>query len=135
MAIAYRIKCPQCGEIVDIHADQNCPKCSTPLTIQNEGMIQLYRMGSPNGMAVGYGIHLNNEPMGHLANKESIRYPLPYGSYTVHLTCGMTRRCQDLTVTLSPESPVAYLKGSIKTGFWSNTMIITPSTREEMPTD
>ncbi len=133
MAITYRIKCPQCGNVTDIHGDQNCAKCGAALQSQNEGMLQLYRMGSPVGVAVGYGIYINGQPMGHLANAQSLFLPLPYGTYTVHFTCGMTRRCQDATVTLSPESPNAYVKAHIKMGFWTNTIFAEPATAEEMP--
>ncbi len=133
MAAAFRIKCPKCGEIVNIQADQACPKCGEALSTKNEGEIQIYRKGSPVGMAVGYGVYINGQPMGHIANKESVRLPLPYGTYTIHFTCGMTRRCKDATVTLSADAPVAYIKGAIKTGFWTNTMIVEIAKREDMP--
>ena len=49
------------------------------------------------------------------------------------MTCGMTRRCEDLTFTLTPEAPAAYVKASIRMGFWSNTIHLTPADPSEMP--
>ena len=85
------------------------------------------------GQHRGYGIYLDGQPYGHLANKESIRIPLPMGTHTLHMTCGMTRRCEDLTFTLTPEAPAAYVKASIRMGFWSNTIRLTPADPSEMP--
>lgn len=102
----------------------------------------LQRLGNaadlPHGLpgrhrGTGYGIYLDGQPYGHLANKESIRIPLPMGMHTLHMTCGMTRRCEDLTFTLTPEAPAAYVKASIRMGFWSNTIHLTPADPSEMP--
>lgn len=41
--------------------------------------------------------------------------------------------CTDLTVNITPENPVAYAKVYIKPGFWANSFVIEPSTKEEMP--
>ncbi len=133
MSLLLRTKCPSCGKVVDVDSPSPCPDCKTPLPLSPEGCIQLYRMGSPLGIAVGYGVYLNGQPYGHLANKQSIRIPLPFGTYTLHFTCGMTRKCQDVTVTLNPDSPNAYVKARIKAGFWTNTIIATQCAAEEMP--
>ncbi len=133
MAIPARVKCPTCGEVLNIDMNMPCPKCGTPLQAYHMAEIHLYRMGSPIGVAVGYGIYINGQPMGHLGNKESLRIPLPYGTYTIHFTCGMTRKCEDATVVLTPEMPVAYIKGSIKAGFWTNKLRATVVRRDEMP--
>ncbi len=133
MPTKFRVLCPKCGEVLNIINDQPCPKCSMPLSCTNQGEIQMYRMGSPIGIAVGFGIYINGMPMGHIANKESLRIVLPYGTYNIHLTCGMTRRCEDAVVTLSPECPIAYVKGAIKMGFWTNRTIVKVVTKEEMP--
>ena len=58
---------------------------------------------------------------------------LPMGTHTLHMTCGMTRRCEDLTFTLTLEAPAAYVKASIRMGFWSNTIHLTPADPSEMP--
>ena len=102
MAIMLRLKCPSCGEVMNAAGFCNCTKCGTPIRYNGWGMLQIYRMGSPVGIAAGYGIYLDGQPYGHLANKESIRIPLPMGTHTLHMTCGMTRRCEDLTFTLTP---------------------------------
>lgn len=129
----FRIKCPSCGHVSDVAGDCPCSKCKNPLTVPTEGGVQIYRMGSPVGIAVGYGIYINGQPYGHLANRESVRIPLPYGTYTFHFTCGMTRKCEDITVTLSPENRVAYIKARIKMGFWTNKIIAEASKAEDMP--
>lgn len=129
----FRVKCPACGQVSDIAGDSPCSKCKNPLAVPTEGGVQIYRMGSPVGIAVGYGIYINGQPYGHLANKESVRIPLPYGIYTFHFTCGMTRRCQDVTVALTPENRVAYIKARIKMGFWTNKIIAEEAKAEDMP--
>lgn len=111
MAIMLRLKCPSCGEVMNAAGFCNCTKCGTPIRYNGWGMLQIYRMGSPVGIAAGYGIYLDGQPYGHLANKESIRIPLPMGTHTLHMTCGMTRRCEDLTFTLTPEAPGRLCQG------------------------
>ncbi|MBQ9782998.1 MAG: hypothetical protein IJW44_00580 [Clostridia bacterium] len=90
-------------------------------------------MGSPVGVAVGYGIYINGQPYGHLANKQSVRISLPFGTHTFHFTCGMTRKREDLTITLSPETPIVYMKAHIKPGFWTNTIKAELAQESEMP--
>ncbi len=133
MAIKFRVKCPHCGEVLNILGDQPCPKCQGPLTTASQGAIQIYRMGNPFGIAVGYGIYINGVPYGHIGNKENLCVLLPFGTYTVHFTQGMNRRCVDATVTVSPQFPMAYVKGSIKVGVWTNKLIATVCNREDMP--
>ena len=133
MSTFFRIKCPACGNVCNVPENGSCTKCNVPVQTSGEGMIQLYRMGSPIGVAVGYGIYINGIPYGHIGNKETFRIPLSYGTYTLHFTCGMTRKCEDLTVVLSPENPYAYVKAHIKPGFWTNKLIAENSTPEAMP--
>ena len=135
MAIMLRAKCPNCGEVFNTQSNCYCPKCGTPINFTGFGMVQSYRMGSPIGIAVGYGVYIDGQPYGHLANKESIRVPLPFGTHTLHMTCGATRRCQDLTFTITPQAPIAYVKGHIKMGAWSNSIVIEPALPSEMPND
>ena len=135
MAIMLRTKCPQCGELVETLSNCCCGKCGAPISFAGMGMVQIYRMVSPIGIAVGYGIYLDGQPFGHLANKQSIRIPVPFGTHTLHITCGMTRRCQDLTFTLTPQAPAAYVKAHIKMGVWSNSIIIEPAMPNEMPAE
>ena len=132
MSKLYRVKCGACGEVQDIAAAKVCSKCGKEIEV-SAGAIQLYRMGSPVGVAAGFGIYINGQPYGHIGNKETFRIALPYGKYTVHCTCGMTRKCNDLTVELTPESPIAYAKASIKMGFWANSINIETAKAEDMP--
>ena len=83
MAIMLRLKCPSCGEVMNAAGFCNCTKCGTPIRYNGWGMLQIYRMGSPVSIAAGYGIYLDGQPYGHLANKESIRIPLPMGTHTL----------------------------------------------------
>ena len=127
-----RTKCPQCGKVQDIQGATPCVSCSTQLMPQ-AGTISVYRKGSPIGAAVGFGVYINDQPFGHIAATESVTFTLPYGSYKFHMTCGATRRCKDLVVTLSPEFPATYLRAAMKAGFWSNTILIDPMKPEEFP--
>lgn len=127
-----RVKCPSCQTVQDIYQDAACCKCGNPLSASGQAAIQMYRMGSPIGVAVGYGVYIDGVPMGHLANKESIFIPVTPGVHNIHVTCGMTRGCKDLQMNI-PAGQVAYVKARIKAGFWKNQMIIEPSTKEEMP--
>ena len=133
MSKYFRVKCSSCGEVCNALENAPCPKCGKPIEIPTEGMIQIYRMGHPVGVATGYGIYMNSVPMGYIANKESIRIPVKYGQYKLHMTCGMTRRCNDVLVTVSPEWPKVYLKARIKPGFWRNTILIEQANPEDMP--
>lgn len=122
-----RIKCAHCGNVANIRpGDAQCPKCKKPLNISEEGKIYLYRQGSFYGMAGAFGVYINGEPFGHIGNKEALCMPLPYGTYTLHSAVGMSRKCRDLEVTLSPESPNAYAKVYMRPGFWANSFVIEP---------
>ena len=58
---------------------------------------------------------------------------LPEGTYTLRVAVGMSRKCNDFTVTLTPENRFANAKVWIKPGFWANSFVIEPATAEEMP--
>lgn len=135
MAIAFRMRCPQCGEVLNTQHDTQCPKCRAALSVNQPSMLQLYRMGNFVGAAGGFGIYINGAPYGHIGNKESLRFPLPYGTYTLHIAVGMSRKCNDLTFTLTPEAPVIYAKTYIKPGFWTNSFGIDVVRPEDMPKD
>jgi hypothetical protein len=45
----------------------------------------------------------------------------------------MTRKCKDVSITLSPEKPKAYIKARIKMGFWTNTIIAEEVSESDMP--
>ena len=107
--------------------------CGNALNLPEEGMIQIYRMGSPYGIAVGMGIYLNDNPLGHLANAESVRIPVPYGHYKVHMTHGMNRKCKDVEVDVTPDERVVYVKAHLKMGFISNTVVLEKVSGDTMP--
>ena len=127
-----RVKCPKCGNVVDITDYIPCSKCGAQLGPVG-GAIQVYRMGNPIGIAAGFGIYIDGQPYGHLGNAESVCISVPFGTHTIHMTQGMNRKCTDLTVTLTPQAPIAYMKAHIRMGFWSNTIVIEPSTPDQMP--
>lgn len=127
MAANIRIKCPHCAEATNVLSVSDlCPNCKRPLGLTEEGSIYIYRQGSPYGIAGGFGIYLNGEPYGHIGNKELLRLPLKFGTYLIHSAVGMSRKCQDLQVTISPQNPVAYTKIFIKPGFWTNSFVVEP---------
>ncbi len=127
-----RIKCPQCGMVQDIEGAVPCSSCQTLLT-PHPATVSVYRKGSPVGAMMGYGVYIDDQPFGHIAATESVTYSLPYGEHKFHMTCGATRRCKDMVVTLSPEFSAGYLRAAIKSGFWSNTILIDPVKPEEFP--
>lgn len=135
MAIKFRVKCPRCGEVQNIYGDIQCGKCGAPVSVQQPGMLQLYRMGNFYGVAGGFGLYINGVPYGYIGNKESLRIPLPYGTYTLHIAVGLSRKCNDLTFTLTPQAPVICAKTYIKPGFWTNSFGIEVARPEEMPLD
>lgn len=125
MPAKIRIKCPYCGEVTNSCAvNAPCPKCHQPLNVQEQGSIYVYRQGSPYGIAGGFGLYINGVPFGHIGNRELLRIPVPYGTYTIHSAVGMSRKCRDLTVAITPECPVAYTKVYIKPGFWTNSFVV-----------
>lgn len=127
MVPKIRIKCPRCGNVENVHpGNEICPKCQTPADTLNQGCIYIYRQGSAYGIAGKFGLYINGEPYGHIGNKELLCLPLKFGTYNVHSAVGMSRKCRDLQVTISPENPVAYTKVYIKPGFWTNSFVVEP---------
>ncbi len=127
MSAKIRIKCPHCGEAKNVlSVNDICPKCKQPLGLSEEGSIYIYRQGSVYGVAGGFGLFINNQPYGYIGNKELLRIPLKFGTYIIHSAVGMSRKCRDLQVTISPENPVAYTKVYIKPGFWANSFVVEP---------
>jgi hypothetical protein len=126
-----RVKCPNCQKVQDINGITPC-QCGFNLEPQ-QGTVTLYRKGHPAGAMVGAGVYIDGQPFGHIAATEMVTYSLPFGSHNFHVTMGATRKCKDIVVTISPEHPVGYIKSEVKMGFWSNTMILTPSSPAEMP--
>ena len=134
MAKQLRVKC-SCGNVVNAVPGENCRKCGAPLNFPGDALISLYRKGSPLGIAGGFGIYLNGEPMGYVGNRKTVRIPVNYGTYTLHVAVGMNRKCSDLTMVLTPEARHAYVMVWMKPGFWTNSFVLEPSSAEEMPDD
>ena len=128
----FRVKCPRCGHVQDINGPCGCVKCSAELKPQ-PGEIRMYRMGNFFGAAGGFGVYIDEQPFGHIGNRETVAYSLPFGTHKVHVAAGMNRKCTDMLITLSPEAPVGFLKVRMKVGFLTNKFIIEPSMPEEMP--
>ena len=125
--IPVRYRC-QCGHVFDGTEQQpTCPKCGAPL--QKGGFIQIYRMGNFMGAAVGMGIYVDDLPFGHLANQQSIRLSVPFGTHKLHMTHTTTRACNDPVYTLSPQYPNVWCKAHFaKAGFKINIDTVTPDT-------
>jgi len=125
MSAKTRFKCSYCGEVNNVNpANRSCPKCKKSLDMPNEGRIYIYRQGSPYGIASGFGLYINDAPYGYIGNKELLCIPVKFGTYNIHAAVGMSRRCRDLQVTITPEQPVAYTKVYIKAGFWTNSFVV-----------
>lgn len=128
----FRIKC-NCGLVQDAAAGAVCPQCKQPINFPQGGMIYLYRKGSPMGVAGGFGIYINGTPLGLIGNKQTVAIPVGFGTYNLHVAAGMNRKCKDLAINITPENPIAYAKVYMKPGFWTNSFVVEPSTKEEMP--
>ena len=133
MAKHYRVKCSKCGEIINLPGSGPCPKCGALLSVDAPASISLYRMGNFVGSANGFGIYVNEVPFGAIGNRESLVLPLPYGSYKLHVVCGMNRKCNDPVVTLSPEDPRVCMKVHMKMGFVQNTFLLERVDPSTMP--
>ena len=131
--MSYRVVCPKCKKAQNVSGNAKCAGCGTEISIPNEGMIQIYRMGNFIGSAAAAGIYINGTPYGHVGNRSTVQIPLPFGTYKLHMTMGMNRRCNDPEITLTPEKPVAYLKMHIRMGAFSNTQVIEPADPASMP--
>ena len=135
MAKRFRIKCPNCGELSNLPGNAPCPKCGAPISVETQGAIALYRMGSFVGVANGFGIYINNVAYGAIGNRESLIFPLPYGTYQLHVVCGMNRKCNDPVITLSPEDPYVCMKVHKKMGFVQYSFILERVDPSTMPQD
>ena len=134
MSKLLRIKCPTCGTVADIQESGTpCKKCGNPLILPEDGVIQLYRMGSMFGMAVGFGVYINGIPMGHLANTESIRIPVTYGHYNISFSHGGIKKCIPAEFDVTPQDRFIYLKAHIKPGLLTNTIVTERVPAETMP--
>ena len=133
MSQLLRIKCPSCQTVVDLPGNGPCKKCGNNVVFPEDGVIQIYRMGNPMGCAVGFGVYLNEIPMGHLGNTEQIRIPVSFGHYKLHMTHGMSRKCVDAEFDITPNERIVYLKGHLKIGLLTNTVVIEKVTADQMP--
>jgi len=133
MSDMFRFRCDN-GDVFNAPAGTSvCPTCGRPLMTEGCGVLQVYRMGSPLGVAVGMSLYIDEIPYGHLGNKETTRIVLPYGTHNLHMAHGMSRKCTDFTFTITPQSNYAYAKAHIKAGFVSNTVVIEPANPADMP--
>ncbi len=133
MAAKYRVKCPHCGEIINLAGSGACPKCKTLIDVNQPGSISLYRMGNFVGSANAFSIYINNVPFGHIGNRESLIFPLPFGEYQMHIACGMNRKCNDPVIRLTQEDPHVCLKVHMKMGFIQNSFILERVDPSTMP--
>lgn len=132
MTRTFRIKCG-CGKVLNVVPGQPCPKCGRPAVLPTDACIYLYRKGSPFGIAGGFGVYLNGEPLGYIGNRETICIPVNYGTYNLHVAAGMNRRCNDLTFNLNPQTRIAYTKVWMRPGFFSNSFVLEYARPDEMP--
>lgn len=132
MANLLRVKCT-CGNVMNLAPGGFCTKCRQPVNIPGDGLLTLYRMGSPLGIAAGFGIYIDGAPMGHIGNKETLFIPLTYGTHNLHIASGMNRRCNDLLVEVTPQNRHFFAKVRIKPGFWTNSFVLEQCTAADMP--
>lgn len=129
---SLRVKCP-CGNVMNAQPGAYCTKCRAPLNIPADGAIYLYRKGSFFGIAGGFGLYIDGQPMGYIGNRETVCIPVTYGQHTLHVAAGMNRRCNDLIINITPMNRCAYTKVWMKPGFFTNSFVLEVSTPQEMP--
>ncbi len=127
-----RFKC-SCGNVMNTEFGACCSKCKQPLNIPEDGIIYLYRKGSPLGIAGGFGIYIDEQPYGYIGNKESLHIPVKYGTHRLHIACGMNRGCNDLLIEITPQNRVFFTKVWMKPGFWTNSFVLEVAQKDEMP--
>ena len=130
----YRVKCPNCGNIADINGGDKC-KCGYEFNTVKGGMIRIYRMGSPIGIANGFGIYIDGEGMGMIGNKQTVNIPVSLGEHKVHVVCGMNRRCNDPILNLTVDKPLGCVKVHMKPGFFTNSFVVEEAEPESMPAE
>ncbi len=133
MAKQIRVKCPACGEIVDLTRTGPCPRCGKKVEARAAGTLVLYRPRDASGSVSSYGVYLNGTPYGKIESRDVLSFPLPFGSYKVHVVCGMNRKCNDPVVTLSEAEPVVCLEVRIKMGFIQNSFVLERIDRADLP--
>ena len=127
--VTVRYRCPN-GDVFDGTEQQTaCPKCGAPLA--KGGYIQMYRMGNYMGSAVGMGVYIDDVPCGHIANKQSIRISVPFGSHKVHVTHTTTRKCNDPVFTVTPQAPYVWCKAHFSKGGFA--IAVEPANPQDMP--
>lgn len=131
MAKEYRVKC-SCGKVMNATPGSVCSDCKQSVVFPAGGQVYLYRMGNFLGAGGGIGLYIDGEPYGHIGNRETLCIPLPYGPHNFHVAVGMSRKCQDLVINITPENPIAYAKFFMKPGFWTNSFVIEPTTKEDL---
>jgi|GEM_PF-700222 len=132
-----RIVCVSCGKATDFTSNGQspvctCPKCNTDNSI-NEGYLLIYRKGSPLGIAVGFGIYIDGKPSGLVANQQTVRIAVPYGTHILHVASGMNRKCNDTQFVLSEADDTFACKVSMRPGALTNSFVIEPCDEADIP--
>ena len=123
--VKIRTRCSHCGNIIDVNGQNDmCNHCNNVVTLCEDGGIEVFREGRFSGSMNAMGLYINGQPFGLIGNGESVRIPLPYGTYNIHCTLGMIRRCDDLQVAIAPENRYACITAKIKTGFWVSKIVL-----------
>ena len=88
------------------------------------GKLVIFRQGAYMGCNKNFDIYLNEQPYGEVACKDKVELELEYGAYTIHFTCGKTKKCKDITIELTQEEPIVYIKTYVKALMWKNVIYI-----------
>ena len=138
MSKLLRFKCPACGKVQDVSGDGPCRKCGVMISLPQDGIIQIYRMGSSGGM---FGrrmeVFLNGIRLGFLGFEDVIRIPVPYGHYHVmvkYLNHGLSKyKGIGMEFDITPNNRIMYLKAArCIPGYMTNTVILEQAAAEEM---
>lgn len=89
-----------------------------------QGELTIFRKGHYMGCDKKFKVYLNNQLYGEIDNKELVKFYLPYGAYTLHFECGLTKKCKDITIEITLQEPKVYVLTSVKASFWKNHIVI-----------
>ena len=124
-----RLKCPHCGKAFNLKESSICPKCKKQIETDQPAAIIINRVKNPQYIstkhrAVNYEVYINNMTYGCIEGRQTVCFPLPYGTYHIHVVSIGKRKCNDPVITLSPEDSVACFKVFERKGFIQNSLIL-----------
>ena len=129
--VKYRFKC-DCGKMYDsAETSMACPSCKKENSTEGNGVIQIHRVSNYSGAFNAMNIFIDEQPFGTLADGLSVKFVVPYGTHKYRATLFTVKKSDQPEVTLSAESPEAYIKTEVD--FFGTKIHAKTSEKEKMP--